>query len=218
MFDAGTKPDFLPETASIRDADWSVQPAPADLIDRRVEITGPAERKMIVNALNSGAQVFMADFEDSGKDLAYTDAETRERYVPYVIETSIGVDRCMLALLSNAFDEDEVGGDKRVVLRLAPHVAPNQAAVLPLSKKLAEPAQRVAAQLRKRWSVAFDVSGSIGRRYRRQDEIGTPFCVTYDFDSEQDGKATVRERDSMAQERVALDALAGYLEERISGP
>jgi glycyl-tRNA synthetase len=153
----------------------------------------------------------------SSKDLSYTNQETKERYIPYVIETSIGVDRLLLALLCNAYQVDEVGGEKRTVLRLAPQVAPVQVAVLPLSKKISEPAERIAADLRKRFNVAFDTSGAIGRRYRRQDEVGTPYCVTYDFDSENDQRVTVRERDSTAQERIAVDAIARYLSERILG-
>ena len=153
----------------------------------------------------------------SGKDQSYTDPESKERYVPYVVETSVGVDRTMLALLCNAYTEDEVGGEKRVLLRLAPAVAPLKVAVLPLSKKLGEPARRIADSLRRRYACSFDMTGAIGRRYRRQDEIGTPFCVTYDFDSEQDQQVTVRERDSTKQERVAIDQLSPYLDSRIFG-
>jgi glycyl-tRNA synthetase len=155
--------------------------------------------------------------EHSGKDLAYTNQETKERYIPYVIETSIGVDRLMLALLANAYTVDEVGGEPRTLLRLAPQVAPVQVAVLPLSKKLSEAAEKIAAELRKRFNVAFDTSGAIGRRYRRQDEIGTPYCITYDFESEQDQQATVRDRDTTAQERIGLDRLPSYLSQRILG-
>jgi glycyl-tRNA synthetase len=154
--------------------------------------------------------------EFSGKDLAYTDDETRERFVPMVIETSVGVDRTCLALLANGWAEEKLPGDEtRTVLRLHPAVAPIKVAVLPLSKKLAEPARRLEADLRRRMNVFYDESGNIGRRYRRQDEVGTPFCVTVDFDTAADGKVTVRERDSMAQERVAVDALAGLLQDRI---
>ena len=149
--------------------------------------------------------------DHSGKDQSYTDPDSKERYIPCVIESSVGVDRTMLALLANGFCEDEVGGEKRTLLRLSPTVAPIKAAVLPLSKKLAEPAKRLHDDLQKRFNTAFDMSGNIGRRYRRQDEIGTPYCVTYDFESEDDQKVTVRERDSTAQERISLDALAGYL-------
>jgi glycyl-tRNA synthetase len=153
--------------------------------------------------------------EHSGKDLSYTDQETKERYIPWVVETSIGVDRCMLALLTNGYREEEVRGETRVVLGLAPAIAPIKAAVLPLSKQLIEPAQKICAGLRKRFNVAFDVSGAIGRRYRRQDEVGTPFCITYDFDSQQDQQVTVRSRDSMEQARIAIDAVPAYLSERI---
>jgi glycyl-tRNA synthetase len=155
--------------------------------------------------------------EHSGKDQSYTDPETKERYTPHVVETSIGVDRCLLALLASAYAEDEIGGEARSVLRLTPRIAPFKVAVLPLSKKLAEPAQRLTGALRRRFNVDFDVSGSIGKRYRRQDEVGTPFCVTYDFESEQDQKATVRDRDTTAQERVALDQLPAHLSQRILG-
>jgi glycyl-tRNA synthetase len=154
--------------------------------------------------------------EFSGKDLSAMDEDTKERFVPAVVETSMGVDRTVLALLCDAWAVEELeDGDSRHVLRFAPHVAPVKAAVLPLSKKLAEPARRIAARLRRRWNVFYDESGNIGRRYRRQDEVGTPWCITYDFDSESDGKVTVRERDSMSQERVAIDGLVAHLEERL---
>jgi glycyl-tRNA synthetase len=153
----------------------------------------------------------------SKKDMAFTDPDTKEHFVPFVIETSVGVDRCMLALLASAYAEDEVGGEKRTILRLSPAIAPVKAAVFPLSKKLAEVSERVTRDLRRRWNVEHDLSGSIGRRYRRQDEIGTPYCVTVDFETEQDHKVTVRERDSTQQERIAVDALPGYLSERILG-
>ncbi len=158
-----------------------------------------------------------AHSEHSGKELTYTDPESKERYTPYVIETSIGVDRCLLAVLSSAYTEDEVSGESRTLLRLTPALAPVKVAVLPLSKKLSEPAQAIALDLRRRFHTVFDATGAIGRRYRRQDEIGTPYCVTYDFDSEQDHKVTVRERDSTEQERLAIDQLPAYLSERILG-
>ena len=155
--------------------------------------------------------------EFSGKDQSYTDPDTKERYTPTVIETSVGVDRTLLALLSSAYAEDEVGGEKRVVLRFTPQLAPVKVALLPLSKKLAEPAEKLAADLRRRFAIDYDVSGSIGKRYRRQDEIGTPFCVTFDFDSLEDHKVTVRERDTTQQERVATAQLGAYLSERVQG-
>ena len=156
--------------------------------------------------------------EFSGKDLSVTDEETKERYRPMVIETSIGIDRTTLALLCNGYAEEALeGGETRVVLRLPPALAPIQVAVLPLSKKLAEPARRLAADLRRRFATFYDDAGNIGRRYRRQDEVGTPFCVTFDFDSETDGKVTVRERDSMAQERVPLEGILSHLQDRLEG-
>jgi glycyl-tRNA synthetase len=154
--------------------------------------------------------------EFSGKDLGVTDAETKEHYVPMVIETSVGIDRTCLAILVNAFVEESLeGGESRTLLRIHPRLAPIKAAVLPLSKKLAEPANALADGLRKRFNVFYDDAGNIGRRYRRQDEAGTPFCVTYDFDSADDGKVTVRERDTMSQDRVALDQVAGYIADRL---
>jgi glycyl-tRNA synthetase len=154
--------------------------------------------------------------EYSGKDLGVTDAETKEHYMPMVIETSVGIDRTCLAILANAFVEEELeGGESRTVMRIHPRLAPIKAAVLPLSKKLAEPAGALADALRKRFNVFYDDAGNIGRRYRRQDEAGTPFCVTYDFDSVDDGKVTVRERDSMSQDRVALDEVAVHLAARL---
>ncbi len=154
--------------------------------------------------------------EFAGKDLGVTNDETKERYLPVVIETSVGVDRTCLAILVNGFEEEALeNGETRSVLRLHPRVAPIKAAILPLSKKLAEGARKIDQDLRRHWNVFYDASGNIGRRYRRQDEIGTPLCVTYDFDSETDGKVTVRERDSMNQERISCDALVAYLRERL---
>ncbi len=154
--------------------------------------------------------------EYSGKDLGVTDPETKDHFVPMVIETSVGIDRTCLALLCHAYAVEDLGdGETRTLLRLHSALAPITAAVLPLSKKLAEPARKLHRELRRGWNVFYDDAGNIGRRYRRQDEAGTPFCITYDFDSQEDDKVTVRERDSMAQERVALDAVAGYLRERV---
>jgi glycyl-tRNA synthetase len=154
--------------------------------------------------------------EFSGKDLSVTDPETRERYLPLVIETSVGIDRTCLALLCAAYEEEDLeGGETRTVLRLHPTLAPIHVAVLPLSKKLAEPARRLASDLRRRHNAFYDDAGNIGRRYRRQDEAGTPFCVTYDFDSEADGRVTVRERDSMQQDRIPLESVAAYLADRL---
>jgi glycyl-tRNA synthetase len=154
--------------------------------------------------------------EYSGKDLGVTDEATKEHYVPMVIETSVGIDRTCLAVLANALDEQVLeGGETRTVLHLPPRLAPTLVAVLPLSKKLAEPARRLARELRRSYSVFYDEAGNIGRRYRRQDEVGTPFCVTIDFETEADGKVTLRDRDSMAQERLELAAVAPYLRERL---
>ena len=160
----------------------------------------------------------------SGEDLSYYDQANEERWIPYVIEPAAGLGRSMRAFLVDAYDEEEApnakgGTDKRVVLRLDRRLAPVKVAVLPLSKKeeLSEPARKLADKLRAYWNVDFDVSGAIGRRYRRQDEIGTPFCVTFDFDTLDDDAVTVRERDTMAQERVKLDDLEAYLAARLIG-
>jgi glycyl-tRNA synthetase len=154
----------------------------------------------------------------SGKDLTYFDQETNEHYIPYVIEPSLGVERSVLALLCDAYDEEVVDAEKndvRTVLHFHPAIAPVKAAILPLSKKLGDPASEIAAELSKYFNVEYDETGSIGKRYRRQDEIGTPFCVTYDFDSQTDGCVTVRDRDSMLQERVPIGSLREYIEKKI---
>ena len=154
----------------------------------------------------------------SGKQLDYFDPETNERYVPYVIEPSLGVERLFLALLTEAYDEEEIApGDVRTVMHFHPALAPFKAAVLPLSKKLSEKATEVYEMLAKHFPVDYDESGSIGKRYRRQDEIGTPFCITYDFDTlEKDNCVTIRDRDTMEQERVAISDLVAYLEKKIA--
>ena len=156
--------------------------------------------------------------------VSYFDQETNERWIPYVIEPAAGLGRAFMAFLIDAYHEDEApnakgGVDTRVVLKLDRRLAPVKVAVLPLSKKpeLAEPAQEIAAQLRQLWNVEYDTSGAIGRRYRRQDEIGTPFCVTVDFDTLEDNAVTVRERDTMAQERIKLEDLQDYLATRLVG-
>ncbi len=152
----------------------------------------------------------------SKKDLSYFDSETNERYIPYVVEPSLGVERCVLAVLSGAYDEEEVGeNDVRTVLRLHPCLAPFKAAVLPLSKKLGEKAMEIYDELSKYFMVDYDEAGSIGKRYRREDEIGTPFCITYDFDSEVDGCVTVRDRDTMEQVRIPIAELKTYIEQKI---
>ena len=155
---------------------------------------------------------------ESGESMEYFDPETNEKYIPYVIEPSLGADRVALAFLCDAYDEEVIDAEKndtRVVLRLSPVLAPYKAAVLPLSKKLSEKAGEIYERLTKKFSVEFDDAGSIGKRYRRQDEIGTPFCITYDFDSENDGCVTVRYRDSMEQERIPIEGLEKFIEERI---
>ncbi|MGH9040413.1 MAG: glycine--tRNA ligase [Acidimicrobiia bacterium] len=155
--------------------------------------------------------------EFSGKDLTYFDQEGDRRYVPHVIEPSAGADRATLAFLLAAYDEEEVRGETRTVLRLDPRLAPIKVAVLPLSKngRLSPTAREVAAMLRPSFQIDYDEAGAIGRRYRRHDEIGTPFCVTVDFDSLDDKAVTVRERDSMAQERVSVDELVSHLADRL---
>ena len=154
--------------------------------------------------------------DHSGKSLEYFDPSDNTRYIPYGVEPSLGADRVALAFLCEAYDEEEVGEkDTRVVMHLHPALAPYKCAVLPLSKKLSENAEKVYHMLQKRFMVEYDDAGSIGKRYRRQDEIGTPFCLTYDFDSETDGCVTVRDRDTMAQERVAIDKLAEYIEAKL---
>ncbi|MCL2054350.1 MAG: glycine--tRNA ligase [Oscillospiraceae bacterium] len=152
----------------------------------------------------------------SGKSLEYFDPDDNSKYIPYVVEPSVGVDRAALAFFCEAYDEEELeGGEVRTVMHFHPALAPVKAAVLPLTKKLKEQSTEVYSMLAKRFNVEYDEAGAIGKRYRRQDEIGTPFCITFDFDSIEDGCVTVRERDSMAQERVKLDALIGYLEKRL---
>ena len=150
--------------------------------------------------------------EASGKTLDYFDQETNERYVPYVVEPSLGADRVALAFLCEAYDEEiDEKGDKRVVMHFHPALAPIKAAVLPLSKKLNDKAMEVYTALAKDFMVDFDDAGSIGKRYRRQDEIGTPFCITYDFESETDGCVTVRDRDTMEQIRLPISELKDYI-------
>ncbi len=155
--------------------------------------------------------------DHSGKDLSYFDEESKSRIVPAVVETSVGVDRTLLALLCDAYEEETCpNGEKRVVLRFAPAMAPVQVGVFPLVKKLSSTARRVERMLRGSFRTFYDEKGAIGRRYRRQDEIGTPFCVTNDYDTEEDGKVTVRDRDSMQQERVSIDRLEEYLRDRFA--
>ena len=156
--------------------------------------------------------------EYSGQKLEYIDPFTSERFVPYIIESTYGLDRTVLALLCEAYDEEVVDAEKndvRVVLHLHPSVAPIKAAVLPLSKKLAEPALAIRDELAKAFMVEYDDTGSIGKRYRRADEIGTPFCITYDFDSETDHCVTIRDRDTMEQVRIPISELRTYIEQKL---
>ena len=151
----------------------------------------------------------------SGEDMSYFDDEIKEKYIPYVVEPSLGADRVVLAFLCAAYDEETLeGGDVRTVLRFHPALAPVKVAVLPLSKKLNEGAEKVFTALSKKYNCEFDDRGNIGKRYRRQDEIGTPFCVTYDFDSDEDGCVTVRERDTMEQVRIKIEELDAYLADK----
>ncbi len=152
----------------------------------------------------------------SGKDMTYFDQETGEHYTPYVVEPSLGADRVALAFLVDAYDEEELApGDVRTVLHLHPALAPVKAAVLPLSKKLSEKALELYDELAKEFVTDFDETGSIGKRYRREDEIGTPFCITYDFETENDGCVTVRDRDTMEQVRIPLGEVKAYVSERL---
>ena len=155
----------------------------------------------------------------SGKSLDYFDPETNERYIPYVIEPSLGVERLFLSIVTEAYDEEDIGTpekpDVRTVMHLHPALAPFKACVLPLSKKLGEQAGELYDTLAKHFSVDYDETGSIGKRYRRQDEIGTPFCITYDFDTAEDGCVTVRDRDTMEQERVKIEELVAYITKKI---
>ena len=153
----------------------------------------------------------------SGQKMEYFDPETNEKYVPYVIEPSLGVERLFLAVITEAYDEEQLeDGTTRTVMHFHPYLAPVKAAVLPLSKKLADKAGEIADELSKYFCVDYDDAGAIGKRYRRQDEIGTPFCITYDFDSVEDGCVTVRERDSMKQERIPIADLKKYIEDKLT--
>ena len=152
----------------------------------------------------------------SKQDLSYLDPETNERYVPYVIEPSLGADRVTLAFLCNAYDVEDLGeGDSRVVLHLHPALAPYKVAILPLSKKLGDKANEIFDKLSKSFSCDYDEAGSIGKRYRREDEIGTPYCLTVDFDTLEDNQITIRDRDTMEQVRIPIDEVENYISEKI---
>ena len=183
-------------------------------IKRMVQET--RERGMLIDATygRKTASIFIMDSDH----VVLFDDETKEKYIPYVIEPSLGADRVVLAFLCSAYDEENIGTeekpDMRTVLHFHPALAPVKIGVLPLSKKLNEGAEKVFAELSKYYNCEFDDRGNIGKRYRRQDEIGTPFCVTYDFDSEEDGAVTVRDRDTMEQERVKIEDLKAYFEKK----
>ncbi len=185
-------------------------------IEYRFEAMGWSELEGIANRTDYDLKQHS---EHSGKSLTYFDEETNEHIVPYVIEPALGVDRAFLVLLYDAYREEEVKGEKRVYLQLHPSVAPIQVAVLPLSRneKLTPLAREVHARLRPHFMTQFDDAQSIGRRYRRQDEIGTPLCVTVDFDSLEDNAVTIRERDSMEQSRVRIEELVSILREKLGG-
>lgn len=154
--------------------------------------------------------------EFSGEDFNYIDQETNDRYVPYCIEPSLGADRVTLAFMIDSYEEEQLeDGTSRTVMRLHPTLAPYKAAILPLSKKLSDGARKVFEDLSKHFMVDYDESGSIGKRYRRQDEIGTPFCITYDFDSEGDETVTIRDRDTMEQQRISIHELKSFIEEKL---
>ncbi|KYH28622.1 MULTISPECIES: glycine--tRNA ligase [Clostridium] len=154
--------------------------------------------------------------EHSGQDLTYLDPTTNQKYVPYVIEPSLGADRVALAFLVDAYDEEKLeNGEVRTVMHLHPALAPFKAAVLPLSKKLSDKALEVYEKLSKKFNVDYDEAGSIGKRYRREDEIGTPYCITIDFDTLEDNTVTIRDRDTMSQERLNIDELEKFLEEKV---
>ncbi|MBR3280449.1 MAG: glycine--tRNA ligase [Clostridia bacterium] len=154
--------------------------------------------------------------EASKEDLQYTDPETNEKYVPYCVEPAVGVDRLFLMFLCDAYNEEEIAeGDVRTVLKLHPALAPMKAAVLPLSKKLSEKATEIYDELSKKFMIDYDEAGSIGKRYRREDEIGTPYCITVDFDTLEDNSVTIRDRDTMEQVRIPISEVEKYIEERI---
>ncbi|MCB0970658.1 MAG: glycine--tRNA ligase, partial [Acidimicrobiales bacterium] len=166
---------------------------------------------------NRGDYDLSAHAARSREKLDYFDQASNERYVPHVIEPAAGATRTMMAFLMAAYDEEEVRGETRTVLRLHPRLAPFKVAVLPLSKKpeLTGPTQELLARLQPRWMCDYDETQNIGKRYRRQDELGTPLCITYDFDSLEDGAVTIRDRDSMEQERVPLDGVVDAIEARL---
>ena len=154
--------------------------------------------------------------ECSKQDMTYLDAETGEKFIPYCIEPSLGADRVALAFLCNSYEEEEIAeGDTRTVLHLHPALAPYKVAILPLSKKLSEKAEEVYANLSKKFMCDYDEAGSIGKRYRREDEIGTPYCITVDFDTLEDNCVTIRDRDTMEQIRININELENWISEKV---
>ena len=154
--------------------------------------------------------------EASKADLTYLDPETNEKYIPYCVEPSVGVERIFLTVICDAYDEEKISDDDtRIVLRLHPALAPFKAAILPLSKKLSAPATELFEKLSKKFNCEYDDAGSIGKRYRREDEIGTPYCITYDFESENDNCVTIRDRDTMEQVRIPIDEVEKFIEDKL---
>ena len=203
--------------------DWRQHTILLDAGDHILKAFARIQLKLVVVV---GVKLIAQHIKTSGKSLEYFDPETNEKYVPYVIEPSLGVERLFLSVVTEAYDEEEIvstdknGNEKRetrTVMRLHPALAPYKCAVLPLVKKLTPKAEEVYDMLSRKFMVDFDEAGTIGKRYRRQDEIGTPFCITYDFDTlEKDNCVTVRNRDTMQQERVAISDLIAYIEERVT--
>lgn len=178
-----------------------------------IEYLFPFGWKELEGIANRGDYDLSQHMKFSGKDLAVYDEQTKSSYIPHVVECSVGLDRLFLTALCDAYDEDVAEGEVRTVLRLNPTIAPIKAAFLPLTKQQIEPMTKLFEKYQNHYGMLhFDTTGSIGKRYRRQDEIGTPFCFTYDFESDQDGSVTVRHRDSMVQERIAFDCIAEYLQ------
>jgi glycyl-tRNA synthetase len=182
-----------------------------------VEYHFPFGWKELEGIANRGSYDLEQHSTFAGKDLKVHDEETKTAYFPYVIESSVGVDRLFLTLLFDAYHEDVVENETRIVLRFSPLVAPIKAAFLPLTKKLEESMFKIYQSVKKEtgFELAFDESGSIGKRYRRQDEIGTPYCFTYDYESQEDQKVTVRNRDTLMQERISIEHIADYLKNNI---
>jgi glycyl-tRNA synthetase len=211
----GVRPDHLRLRAHDRDELSHYSSATSD-----IEYLFPIGWSELEGIANRGDFDLTQHAEYSGQKLEYVDTATGERYVPHVIEPAAGADRAMLAFLVDAYDEDEIEGERRTVLRLHPQLAPIKVAVLPLVKKDGQPdlATDVFRELRERVQAEYDEGGAIGRRYRRQDEIGTPWAVTIDHQSLEDRTATLRDRDSLAQERIAIHELGNEIERRLRAP